>query len=72
MEELKPCPFCGNEFPILNYSRAIDIFTVSCPNCHLNVHFGYASASVEIGFEKARERAIERWNRRADNGKADA
>lgn len=62
--ELRACPFCGNEFPVLSYSRAIDIFTFSCPNCHLDAHFGYASASVEIGYEKARSRAIERWNRR--------
>lgn len=61
MAELKPCPFCGSENvfvgerPIGNYENIF--YFVKCDDC-------YCQTS---SFRKA-DKAIEAWNRRADNG----
>ena len=60
MDELKPCPFCGFDYPEIwkhnqkttPYGR---YYTVGCPMC-----------GVEIR-EQYEYEAIERWNRRADD-----
>lgn len=58
-EKLKPCPFCGNEAEMLNYSE----------NEWL-VHFPSCSGMVERWRETDVE-AIDQWNRRANDGKID-
>lgn len=62
MAELKPCPFCGGEAKIRDYSTPdtdpeIDVF---CTNC----------GGQTFVYETEGE-AIEAWNRRAEDGKAD-
>ena len=58
MDELKPCPFCGSdriEIDDLGYQETPCWF-VACNNCGAEISgFLYLS------------RAIEAWNRRADN-----
>lgn len=54
-EELKPCPFCGGEAEILNYSE--NEWLICCAICN---------GMVER-WRKTRKEAIEQWNRRANN-----
>ena len=62
MTDLKPCPFCG-ETATVRYNTVFD-FVPWCknPDCILN--------DLMLGYE-TEEKAIEAWNRRADNGEAD-
>ena len=53
-KELKPCPFCGHEAEMLNYSK--NEWLVCCPAC---------DGMVERWRETEKE-AIEQWNRRAN------
>ena len=54
-EELKPCPFCGGEAEMLNYSETEWI-----------VHCRMCDGMVERWRETKKE-AIEQWNRRTNN-----
>ena len=56
LNELKPCPFCGGEAEMLNYSPKE--WLVVCPVC---------CGMVERWCE-TKEEAITQWNRRTDNG----
>lgn len=56
MDELKPCPFCGGEARL---DMDFDWSYVYCINCQ---------AQIERAWKKE---AIEAWNRRAEDGKAD-
>ena len=61
-QELKPCPFCG-ENPIIEHWRSGGtMFMVKCnnPDCPIPIN-GYPT-----GHDLAK--AIKKWNRRADNG----
>lgn len=58
MNELKPCPFCGGEARINAYG--FNQYSVDCKICW-----------VETPRKSGVKNAIESWNRRADNGKAD-
>lgn len=59
-EELKPCPFCGEEpscyetFFIPRMSNIPDVITICCGDC-----------GIEIQRESLEE-AIQAWNRRAN------
>lgn len=60
MTELKPCPFCGSKSFLVESVNA-QTFRVECMNsscyCYKTwVHFS------------SKDRAIEAWNRRAENG----
>ena len=56
--ELKPCPFCGGEAFVHKFT--IDGISVMCRVCH-----------AQTGHQTKEVHAIEAWNRRADDGKAD-
>ena len=60
MAELKPCPFCGGKPFIsakLPYFGEVPTLAVVCENCN---------ASTKQTDKK--EKAIESWNRRVNNG----
>ena len=72
--ELKPCPFCGeeNDF-VITFSKSIlpmhkdgTYYTVriKCRNCWSG-HHGLDSYSETAAYKSA----VERWNRRATDGK---
>jgi len=60
--ELKPCPFCGGEPRIVNFKHTygtILVYQVMCFSCNTKPKlFGRGTTG---------RRAIEAWNRRADN-----
>ena len=62
MAELKPCAHCGGEAEIF-----IGKFfaLVQCSKCGILTK---AEEYAKLGKEKAVEKVIEDWNRRADNG----
>lgn len=60
--ELKPCPFCGGKADLSWYMLPKEECVISCFACSLR--FGRY-----LGLNK--KEAIEAWNRRADDGKAD-
>ena len=57
MNELKPCPFCGGEAELTSGSTS----AVACSKC--NVHTSFIT---NIYGEDTTQRAIDRWNTRAD------
>lgn len=60
-EELKKCPFCGGK-ATLNAGSDRNYSLVKCRDC------GAESGMVKVSAEYcADERAIEAWNRRANN-----
>ncbi|MGN1130863.1 MAG: Lar family restriction alleviation protein [Ruminococcus sp.] len=65
-KELKPCPFCGS-IPIINEIPPHKHFLVDMPD-YEGACFVECSCSCAITAD-TREEAIEKWNRRADNGK---
>ena len=61
MEELRCCPFCGAKAQLeQGMERVYPIWRVKCTSdqCGAEIAFG----------ENFKERAIEAWNRRADDG----
>lgn len=75
-EELKPCPFCGGEAVIkaVNKSYGLTIWC-QCPKCGVRTE-GYChntnneDATID-NIENCKNRALEQWNRRANDGKTD-
>jgi Lar family restriction alleviation protein len=69
MSELKPCPFCGG-------TAFLDKDEIFCDMCGLRMPFPiyeYGAVDGVEGFptwEQAREEAVRRWNRRANNENA--
>lgn len=62
MSELKPCPFCGSDYGIvLGRIDNLESFAVVCTKC-------FASTCRCNNDRKA----IEAWNRRAEDGKDDS
>lgn len=77
MEKLKPCPFCGGVGKVKAAKKDYVGFIIwcECEKCHAQAG-GYCpdikhedSAIENIEFCKSK--AIEAWNRRANNGKTD-
>ena len=74
--ELTPCPFCGGEAEIRkskNYGF-VDCVHVHCTMCGASIpktpinHLMYVCGKqVRLSEEHATARAINAWNRRADN-----
>ena len=68
MAELKPCPFCGCEdIQVITTTHQC---IVCCRDCHANMTKLnlMASGSIAETMQDAHPRAIEAWNRRAENG----
>ena len=59
MNELRKCPFCGGEAELFEVFPG-RFYAVVCPHC-----------VVETTYYETSEKAIEAWNRRADDGKVD-
>ena len=62
MAELKPCPFCGGRafcrWTDEGMEKESYLFYVECDNCYITTTYFYD-----------KEKAIEAWNRRAEDGK---
>lgn len=59
MNELKPCPLCGNEV-------SLDREDIFCDFCHLVLRFDdYIYCGEAKDLKEAREMGIEAWNTRA-------
>lgn len=81
-EKLKPCPFCGKKAEFRTNTTGTNCenfkyrFNIRCRNCGMNSSHIYG---VEITFrngdfviiEDERDKAVEEWNRRAEDGKTD-
>ena len=71
MRELKPCPFCGKAVTIADYGSYLCIIAkgtdpnTSC-RCRLFMESEQFSADDEEARQRAKERLIEKWNRRFD------
>lgn len=63
MAELKPCPFCGNEYPTLTETMTEGL-RIRCPNCNITFTRDFYEHRKNLG----RARFIEAWNRRNGNG----
>lgn len=63
--KLKPCPFCGYEFPTLLFSNSGGFYFVTCENCDTKFRLGAGKK------ERIKERIVDAWNRRAHDEKAD-
>ena len=58
MSELKPCPFCGNEYPMITEnSMGVQI---TCPVCQTKFR-----CDCTAGHDYSKAETIKRWNRRA-------
>lgn len=57
MAELKPCPFCGGIPEICGGGGEEGYFWVYCFSC-----------GAEMKGDEIKEKAIEAWNRRAEDG----
>lgn len=71
-KELKPCPFCGGEAIIKAANKSYG-FTIwcQCSKCNARTE-GYCPNTNKENdtmenIEKCKERAIEAWNRRAND-----
>lgn len=68
MDELKPCPFCGSKD--VRVITSPDHCVVCCGNCHASItkmNFKVCSSIAET-LKDAHPKAIEAWNRRAEDG----
>lgn len=64
MTELKPCPFCGADFMIINVDR-LHRSSISCV-CGASVSIDSSRCSDQRTIELV-DALVEMWNRRADS-----
>lgn len=62
MPELKPCPFCGNEYPLTEHRKSTDVYLIRCPQCQI-----YFMNDCTAGHNRNKQKTIEAWNRRTNN-----
>jgi Lar family restriction alleviation protein len=75
--ELKPCPFCGGEAELkINRVYTSNGICVHCKECNAHTKttiydctyvFYHGQQNVFITKERAEQKAVLLWNRRADN-----
>lgn len=66
MNELKPCPFCGNQNLLLrNVEYDKTLWIISCNKCHSEFTVSRYENCVK---KDNRDRLIETWNRREIDG----
>lgn len=66
MIELKPCPFCGEEAVIISgtaLNGKYPSFYIKCNSCEIQT-LAYVDMECDL---KSLEKAIEVWNRRAND-----
>ena len=63
MEELKPCPFCGEPDPTI-YE---DIEPCGTGKYNVQIYCSNQNCSLDFGWHESEEEAIEAWNTRADD-----
>jgi len=69
MINLKPCPFCGGEATLVHISRmGYDGSVVKCHGCNCQIEGKWFRVSTSYASD---EKAIEAWNRRADDERFD-
>ncbi len=77
MAELKPCPFCGDEYVQAEIYYPFTEFRIYCTGgegCTANMTLSFEDAGIvggRIDFSKAQEimdQLVEAWNRRAEDG----
>lgn len=59
---LKPCPFCGNEYPMIEHEYYTDTVKICCPHCQSEF-----SLDCTAGHNRDKDKLIKAWNRRSDN-----
>ena len=67
MDELKPCPFCGNEVDF-NYNLGLEPDGITCRRCFMIVRFSRIRVKNGEKFEVAMNKMADAWNRRASDG----
>ena len=60
--KLKPCPHCGDEFPVLRHFGSTDTYAIQCNHCQT-----LFSLDCTGGHDRDKDKTIEAWNRRADD-----
>lgn len=73
MAELKPCPFCGCKTIRIN-AYGFGQYSAQCVGCFVETARSFGSNACYYNgkvMQKGKEEAIEAWNRRAEDGKAD-
>lgn len=73
MEELKPCPFCGEKpEKWFFFEREYFCVKITCRKCHISketsvyLESGHSYVNPSIDFNKAEEKAVMAWNQRAN------
>ena len=77
--EIKKCPFCGGEAVMqtqtkrLLFSEEEEFYFISCTKCGAKPYLAgdvclYYNDDFEERRKKLREKVIEAWNRRVDDG----
>jgi predicted RNase H-like nuclease (RuvC/YqgF family) len=65
MSELKPCPFCGDEEPVI--IRLAGSFVCGCPTCEAEVRVDTNETSTTCKVQKCKIKCIELWNKRTES-----
>lgn len=59
MDRLKPCPFCGDEFPVIRFFKSTGTYAIQCNHCQTMF-----SMDCAAGRDRSKEVTIAAWNRR--------
>lgn len=83
--EIKPCPFCGYEFPIarIGYDYGIaHVFEVYCPQCDIHFRLGTAekhkrqiqkildNTTITVQACSYRQETVDGWNQRCSRSES--